>query len=92
MSPELSRAVWPVSRRRALSVIAGAAGLMVGPVGRSKPFQLPIYEWRGVALGAEASLRLAHPDRNAAAHASIVASTRSRGSSASSACIARTPS
>jgi thiamine biosynthesis lipoprotein len=68
MSPELSRAVWPVSRRRALSVIAGAAGLMVAPVGRSKPFELPIYEWRGVALGAEASLRLAHPDRNAAAH------------------------
>jgi FAD:protein FMN transferase len=67
MSPERSRSVWPVSRRRALSVIAGAAGLMVAPLGRGSRSEPPIYQWRGVALGAEASLRLAHPDRDAAA-------------------------
>jgi thiamine biosynthesis lipoprotein len=69
MSPERSRVMAPVSRRRALSVIAGAAGLMVAPLSRSAPSEPPIYEWRGVALGAEASLRLAHPDRGAAARA-----------------------
>ena len=69
MSPEHSRVMTPVSRRRALSVIAGAAGLMVAPAGRNGPSEPPIYRWRGAALGAEASLQLAHPDRNAAARA-----------------------
>jgi thiamine biosynthesis lipoprotein len=69
MSAQRSSGVAPLSRRRALSVIAGAAGVMLIPMARRSRSEPPIYRWRGVALGAEASLQLAHPDRNAAARA-----------------------
>jgi thiamine biosynthesis lipoprotein len=49
------------SRRRALTVIAVAAGvpLLASP---GKAQRTPVLEWRGRALGAEARLLLGHPD------------------------------
>ncbi len=52
-----------ISRRRFIAIGAAAAGTVL--LARSSPV-LPLWEWRGTALGAEASLRLAHPDRAAA--------------------------
>jgi FAD:protein FMN transferase len=48
------------SRRRALTVIAAAAGMPFLPFG-SAAERTPVFEWRGRALGAEARLLLAHP-------------------------------
>ena len=52
-----------IDRRRflAVSAVAAAAGL-AGPARAA----LPLVVWRGQALGAVASIRLAHPDRAAA--------------------------
>jgi thiamine biosynthesis lipoprotein len=50
----------PLSRRRALAVIAAAAGV---PLVRTARADVPVHVWRGMALGAEASLRIAHPER-----------------------------
>lgn len=50
----------PLSRRRALAVIGAAAGVPLLGTGRA---DVPVYSWRGVALGAESSLRIAHPER-----------------------------
>jgi thiamine biosynthesis lipoprotein len=50
----------PLNRRRALGVIAAAAGIPLVGAGRA---DVPVQSWRGVALGAEASLRIAHPER-----------------------------
>jgi thiamine biosynthesis lipoprotein len=57
-----------VARRRVLTLIGAAAGLpLLGARGlRGDP---PVFEWRGPALGAEARLLLAHPDRAAARRA-----------------------
>lgn len=49
----------PLSRRRALAVIAATAGVPVLGTGRA---DVPVHSWRGAALGAEASLRIAHPE------------------------------
>ncbi len=49
------------SRRRALTVIAAAAGMPFLPSG-SAAERTPVFEWRGRALGAQARLLLAHPD------------------------------
>ncbi len=54
----------PLARRRALTLIGAAAGMALLPM-RLRADDL-VYEWRGQALGAEASLLLAHPDRGAA--------------------------
>lgn len=50
-----------INRRRFLA-ISGAA-LVVPGMGRAEP----IYTWKGIALGAQATLRLAHPDAKAIA-------------------------
>lgn len=52
------------SRRRFLAVSAAAAGLFLLP-GRLRA-EVPPVEWRGSALGAEASILLHHPDRREA--------------------------
>lgn len=59
-----------LTRRRAITLLAAAAGLPLGASSRRAP---PVFEWQGQALGARARLILAHPDpaaaRRAAAHA-----------------------
>lgn len=49
-----------LSRRRFLTISAAATGL-IGLPARAEE----IYEWRGIALGAEAAIYLAHPDAQA---------------------------
>ena len=55
----------PVSRRRFLQISAGfavcAAGL-AGPAGAAVVQDTPLHSWRGIALGADAEMRLYHPD------------------------------
>ena len=53
------------SRRRALIVLAAAAGMPCLARG-STAERAPVFEWRGGALGAEARLLLAHPEEAAA--------------------------
>ncbi len=48
--------MFPISRRRFLTISAAAVA-----VGGSAS-AAPLYRWQGVALGAEASITLAHPD------------------------------
>jgi FAD:protein FMN transferase len=56
------------SRRRALAVIGAAAGApWLGS--ESAAGRLPLFSWRGVALGANARLLLAHPEREVARRA-----------------------
>ncbi len=50
-----------VTRRRVLTLLGAAAGLPL-VAGRAARGTLPVFEWRGQALGAEARLLLAHPD------------------------------
>jgi thiamine biosynthesis lipoprotein len=52
------------SRRRALAVIGAAAGVPFLTSGRAAE-GVPVFEWRGRALGAEARLLLAHPEQAA---------------------------
>jgi FAD:protein FMN transferase len=47
------------SRRRALGVLAAAAGLPLAGASRAA---VPIHSWHGSALGADARLLLAHPE------------------------------
>ncbi|MEO3429324.1 FAD:protein FMN transferase [Pelagibius sp. CAU 1746] len=52
-----------VTRRRFIAISAAVAGAATGAwPGRGRAAAAPLVEWRGVALGAAASLRLAHPD------------------------------
>lgn len=53
------------SRRRALTVIAAAAGMPFLASGGAAE-RTPVFGWRGRALGAEAQLLLAHPEHAAA--------------------------
>jgi thiamine biosynthesis lipoprotein len=50
------------NRRRFLSITAAVAGLSLLPR-RSAPAPAAFETWQGTALGARASIRLAHPDR-----------------------------
>ncbi len=53
-----------LSRRRFVSIAASAAALPIGsPLAMAAP--APVV-WRGVAMGAMASMTLVHPDRDAA--------------------------
>src|SRR6185369_2921964 len=52
-----------LSRRRFLAITA-ATGALAAVSARAEPAAEPApVEWRGTALGAQASLRLYHPDR-----------------------------
>jgi thiamine biosynthesis lipoprotein len=63
---------WRIGRRRALAVIAGAAALPpLGPAWGGTPRLL---EWRGTALGADATIRLYGGDERSAAEALAEAS------------------
>jgi FAD:protein FMN transferase len=53
----------PLNRRRALAVIAAAAGVPLVQTGHA---DVPVHAWHGTALGAEASLGIAHPERSVA--------------------------
>ncbi len=66
----------PLTRRRFIAVSAAAAGTALVPGGAMARVQ-PV-RWRGIAMGAAASLDLAHPDRAAAekAIAAAVAEVR----------------
>jgi thiamine biosynthesis lipoprotein len=61
-----------INRRRIIAITAAAAGTALLPlsVGAQQPYTA---QWRGIALGAEASLTLQHPDETEA-HAAIEAS------------------
>jgi len=59
-----------LSRRRALTVIAGCAALPL-VADRAAPAALALYSWNGTSLGSPARLRLYHTDR--AATAAVVA-------------------
>ncbi|MFP7674670.1 FAD:protein FMN transferase [Marivita sp. S0852] len=48
-----------ISRRRALTILAAATAL---PTSALATPDVPLHTWRGRALGAQATLRLAHPD------------------------------
>jgi thiamine biosynthesis lipoprotein len=50
------------TRRRALAIGAAAAGLSLLPHRLLHAEGVPVRVWRGVALGADASLTIAHPD------------------------------
>lgn len=59
----------PISRRRVLGIAGAAAGLAAGGAGLAallRPESAPPssgFRWRGVVLGAPASITIAHPDR-----------------------------
>jgi thiamine biosynthesis lipoprotein len=53
-------------RRRFLQIAAAAAGLPALALGRDSRAEVPLHRWEGTALGARASLVLAHPDRSLA--------------------------
>lgn len=50
------------TRRRVLAIGAAAAGLSLLPHRLLRAEGIPVRVWRGVALGADASLTVAHPD------------------------------
>lgn len=56
-----------ISRRRIIGITAAAAGLQLIPPGRAPLAANTVTTWRGAMLGAEASMHIHHPDRNAAA-------------------------
>jgi len=62
-----------IGRRRALTLVAAAGtATLAGMAGAGTTARRPgddLFEWRGRALGAEARLLLAHPDRRACADA-----------------------
>jgi len=62
-----------VSRRRALTLIAAAAGLpLLGRDSALRGITAPRYRWRGSALGARAELVVAHPDAAVARRATAL--------------------
>jgi thiamine biosynthesis lipoprotein len=56
-----------MSRRRAITIMGAAAGLpLAGIVTQSGAAAANLYTWEGSALGAQASMTLAHPSREGA--------------------------
>lgn len=60
----MSQGAAGLSRRRFLAISAAAAGLAAVPLAARA--SVPVRRWRGIALGAAAEIRLAHPDKAAA--------------------------
>jgi thiamine biosynthesis lipoprotein len=56
----------PVTRRRLLTIAAAAAGCAAIGLRPARAGAVASYTWHGVALGANASLTLQHPDESAA--------------------------
>lgn len=56
----------PIPRRRFITVLAATAGLTATGLSPRNARAVPLHQWRGRALGAEASVLLAHPDGVAA--------------------------
>lgn len=54
-----------LSRRRFITIAAGAAGLSALPL-KARAAEAARQEWHGIALGAQASITLEHPDEGAA--------------------------
>src|SRR3546814_5137893 len=54
------------SRRRFIGISAAAAGLAIIPFAGRAHAAASLVSWRGIALGAEATIRIHHPDRAAA--------------------------
>jgi FAD:protein FMN transferase len=48
-----------ISRRRVLTILAAASALPASAMAKA---EIPLHTWQGQALGARATLRLAHPD------------------------------
>lgn len=63
-SNETCAAARPLGRRRFIAIAGAAAGAALLP--GASAAATPVHRWRGVALGADASILLAHPDRDAA--------------------------
>ena len=55
-----------ITRRRFIGISAAAGGLSLLVLGRGVTAQAPAVTWRGIALGAVASLQIHHPNRAAA--------------------------
>ncbi|MFH1553984.1 MAG: thiamine biosynthesis protein ApbE [Rhizobiales bacterium 24-66-13] len=53
----------PISRRRAIAIVAAAAGLPLLPFVDGAKAESQVVTWKGQALGAPATLILHHPDR-----------------------------
>lgn len=64
-----------ITRRRALAIVAGLAGVGLGAPARAARGRLERFEWRGTALGADASIVLFHdhPGAATAAFAACIA-------------------
>ncbi|WP_259783045.1 FAD:protein FMN transferase [Aestuariispira ectoiniformans] len=63
-SSDISAPFRSVSRRRFIAIAGAVAGTAMLPGGSVAA--APLHRWQGVALGADASIQLAHPDRAAA--------------------------
>jgi thiamine biosynthesis lipoprotein len=61
-----ARAGIGVSRRRVLTIAGCAAGVLLMPRTAIAALATPLHRWKGIALGAEAEIRLYHPDEIAA--------------------------
>ena len=57
-----------LSRRRFICIAAAAAGLELVPLRPGAHAQTHLVTWRGVALGAVATMQVHHPDRAVAEH------------------------
>lgn len=57
---------WNVTRRRFIGITAAAAGFQLLPLQSHAQPRGELAVWRGVALGAVATLKIHHPDRTAA--------------------------
>lgn len=60
------------TRRKALSVIAAAAGFPLAAFARPGRDMPPVVRWRGIAMGAPAEITLCHPDPGGARRAVAV--------------------
>src|SRR5690348_7092240 len=51
------------SRRRAITIMAAAAGALIPGTDRRAAQAVPLYRWQGTSLGSPSRLLLYHPDR-----------------------------